>query len=474
MLRLYNTMTRSVDIFVSKTEGEVGLYTCGPTVYAYAHIGNLRTYIFEDILRRVLVEEGYRVKHVMNVTDVGHLVSDADTGEDKMAVGASREGLTAFELADKYWEAFRHDMARLHILEPDIWCRATEYIQEQIDLGLEMEKRGFTYRIEDGIYFDTKKLGDYGRLARLDIEGLEAGARIEMVAGKRNPTDFAVWKFSPKDEKRQMEWESPWGTGFPGWHLECSAMAMKHLGEQFDIHCGGIDHVAVHHTNEIAQVECITQKNWVRWWMHAEFLVLPKQDDGAGAGTAKAGGKMAKSGDNFLTVQSLVDRKIDPVAYRYFALGAHYRAPLTFTWESVEGAANAMGRLRNRVIALGHPAGGSVSEKHWAPFRQAYQDDLNMPRALAALWGLLRDDGLSPEDQYATLLRMDRILGLGVESMKEEKVDVDQEILDLVDARNAARRNKDFAEADRLRDEITSRGFLLEDTAEGTKVLPAG
>ncbi len=466
MLRLYNTMTRRNDPFQPLEDGKVGLYTCGPTVYNFAHLGNLRTYLFEDYLRRVLELDGYEVTHVMNVTDVGHLVSDSDTGEDKMAVGAAREGVSAYEIADRYWQAFRDDLKRLHILEPSRWCKATDHIQEQIDLASRLEEAGFTYHIDDGIYFDTKKLVDYGKLARLDLDSLKAGARIEVVKGKRNPTDFAVWKFSPKNESRLMEWDSPWGIGFPGWHLECSAMSLRYLGEQFDIHCGGIDHVAVHHTNEIAQVEAVTGKEWVRWWMHGEFLVLPKSADG------EDGERMSKSGDNFLTVNTLVQKGFDPVAYRFFCLGAHYRAPLTFTWESIEGAANALERIANRVAAIRDETGGRIAESYYSSFLEACRDDLNMPRALAVLWAVLGDKSLSGADQYTTLLEMDRVFGIGIKSMTRKEAAVDTETQKLVDARIKARADKNFAEADRIRDLLSDRGFVLEDTADGTIVRP--
>src|SRR3989344_952205 len=273
MLKFYNTLTRAKEEFKPQNPPAVGLYTCGPTVYNYAHIGNLRTYIFEDILKRALVANGFEVNHVMNITDVGHLTSDADVGEDKMEKGAKREGKTVWDIAEFYTKAFKEDMRRLNLVEPDIWCKATDHIAEQIELIQRLEKRGFTYLIDDGVYFDTTKDPHYGKLARLDIAGLRAGARIEMVKDKRNPTDFALWKLSPDNEQRQMEWESPWGKGFPGWHIECSAMAMKYLGETFDIHCGGIDLIPVHHTNEIAQAENATGKKFVHTWLHGEFLL---------------------------------------------------------------------------------------------------------------------------------------------------------------------------------------------------------
>lgn len=464
MLQLYNTMTRRAEEFRPIEAGKVGLYTCGPTVYDYAHIGNLRTYVFEDVLTRTLSFQGYEVRHVMNVTDVGHLVSDADTGEDKMEKGARREGRSVDEIAEFYLDAFKEDMARLNLLEPDVWCKATEHIPEQIELVRRLEERGFTYVIDDGVYFDTSKFPEYGKLARLDVEGLQAGARIEMVEGKRRPTDFALWKFSPKDQKRLMEWESPWGIGFPGWHVECSAMSMKYLGEHFDIHCGGIDHIAVHHTNEIAQSEAATGRKWVNWWMHGDFLVMGDGEEGEGTK------KMAKSGENFLTLDLLVDRGYDPLAYRYFCLNAHYRSPLTFSWEGLDAAVNAFDRLKHRVLELKKvEAPGTPSEAHMGEFREAVEDDLNMPRSLAAMWGLLRDDSVAPEDMYATLATMDEVLGFGVEGMEEERVLVDEQVERLIQERTDARKRRDFATADRIRDELLEQGIVLEDTPEGTK-----
>jgi len=464
MLRLFNTMTRRVDEFQPIEPGKVGLYTCGLTVYNYAHIGNLRTYLFEDVLKRVLRRHGYRVFHVMNVTDVGHLVSDADEGEDKMALGARREGKTAWEIAEFYLQAFREDLKRLNVIEPDVWCKATEHIPEMIDLIRRIEQKGFAYRTEDGIYFETSKLSDYGRLARLDVEGLQAGKRIEMVAGKRNPTDFALWKFSPPGRQRQMEWDSPWGVGFPGWHIECSAMALKYLGERLDIHCGGVDHIPVHHTNEIAQSETATGKKWVNWWMHGEFLTFPRAE-------ADQDAKMSKSSGQFITLQTLIDRGLDPLAYRYFCLGAHYRAQLAFTWEALAAAASAFDRLSRLVPELRRQASGNEKpiEKYLRQFNEAVDDDLNTPRGLAAMWSAVKDEQAGKGEVYATLLEMDQVLGLGFDQMAEQPLPIPQaEIEKLVAQRDAARKARDFARADEIRDHLAELGIALEDGPGGT------
>ena len=463
-LKLYNTMTRGSDVFEPLEPGKVRLYTCGPTVYNYAHIGNLRTYVFEDILKRVLLWTGHEVRHVMNVTDVGHLVSDADEGEDKMALGAAREGKTVWEIAEFYWQAFRNDMRRLHLLEPDVWCKATEHIPEQIDLVAALEEKGFTYLIEDGVYFDTSKLPDYGKLAPANIAGLQAGARIEMVAGKRRATDFALWKISPKDAQRQMEWDSPWGVGFPGWHVECSAMAIRYLGERLDIHCGGIDHVNIHHTNEIAQAESALGHKWCNWWMHGEFLTFPRGADGDAE-------KMSKSSGEFLTLDVLVDRGVDPLAYRYFLLNAHYRRPLAFSREALDAAANAFARLRRTVLELREQYAGSEQpiESSLREFRAAAEDDLNMPRALAAMWGATKNADAAGGEIYATLLAIDAVLGFGVDQMEAEAAAIsDEQIQALLDQRAAARRDKDFARADEVRDELTALGIEIMDSPQGT------
>ncbi|MBP7998584.1 MAG: cysteine--tRNA ligase [Chloroflexi bacterium] len=466
-LKLYNTMTRSVDLFTPITADEVGLYTCGFTVYNFAHIGNLRTYIFEDLLRRTLTFFGYRVKHVMNVTDVGHLVSDADEGEDKMAVGMRRTGKSAWEMAAIYWQAFKNDMERLNLLEPDIWCKATDHIPEQISLIETLEAKGYTYTIDDGVYFDTTKLDDYGKLARLDVAGLQAGSRIEM-GGKRQLTDFALWKFSPRQQKRDMEWDSPWGVGFPGWHIECSAMAVKYLGEHFDIHCGGIDHIPVHHTNEIAQTESATgRKPWVNWWMHGEFLVLSEEGETEGV-------KMSKSKDNFLTLEYLIEKGYDPLAYRYFCLNGHYRSPLTFSWGGLDAAANAFARLKHHILELQSHAQpqAPLNQPHLNLFQAAIADDLNMPRALAALWGLLRDTAVSPASKYATLLIMDTVLGFNMATLQPDAAPIPAEVMALVEKRAAARQARQWSYADELRQQLTALGYTVEDTPTGPKIKP--
>ncbi len=464
MLRLYNTMTRRVDEFRPIEPGRVGLYTCGLTVYNYAHIGNLRTYIFEDTLKRALMLAGYRVRHVMNITDVGHLTSDADVGEDKMEVGAAREGKSAWEIAEFFQQAFVRDLHWLNILEPDVWCKATDHIPEQIELVRRLEQKGYTYLIEgDGVYFDTSRLSDYGKLVRLDSDGLRVGARVEMVAGKKNPTDFALWKFSPPSSKRQMEWPSPWGVGFPGWHVECSAMAVKYLGERLDIHCGGVDHQAVHHTNEIAQTEAAYGHEWVNWWMHGEWLVLPKEGGEAA--------KMSKSAENFLTLNLLIKKGYEPLAFRYFCLNAHYRQQLTFTWEALDAAANAYARLKRTVLDLRphHRDKDRAIERHLAALRAAAEDDLNMPQALATMWTAVKDGRATGGDIYATLLEMDRVLGLGVADMAEEELTISpEEIQRLIDSRASARKKRDFAQADAIRRQLAEQGIVLEDSPEGT------
>ncbi len=449
-LTLYDNYTRSLRRFEPLRDGPVGLYTCGPTVYNYQHIGNFRTFLFEDLLKRVLEWNGYAVRHVMNITDVGHLTSDADTGEDKMVAGARRTGKSAWEIAALYTAAFLEDMRALNIEDPALYCRATDHIREQIDFIVDIEKKGYTYPTSDGIYFDTSKQPDYGFLARLDKAGLEAGKRVE-VGEKRHSTDFALWKFSPSGEKRQMEWASPWGIGFPGWHIECSAMAQKYLGDFFDIHCGGEDHIPVHHTNEIAQTEARVGTRLANFWMHGYFLL---------ANAAK----MAKSGGEFLRLKALTDRGYDPLAFRYLCLTAHYRSQLNFTWDALDAAATALDRLRMAVHAL--PDGGEADASYRARFTAELNDDLNLPRALALAWEVVRGE-LPPAARKATLSAFDRVLGLGLAGWQPQPEVVPESVRALAEARAAARAAKEWAEADRLRNELHATGWEMEDRADG-------
>ena len=460
-LHLYNSLTRSKELFQPIKADQVGLYTCGPTVYNYAHTGNLRTYLFEDVLKRTLVYNGFEVNHVMNITDVGHLTGDRDMGHDKLEEGARREGKTAWEIAAFYTAAFQKDMAQLNILEPSVWCKATDTIPEQIDLIRALETKGFTYRTTDGIYFDTARFPGYTKLSHQNIEALQEGARVEINPEKRNATDFALWKFSPADVRRQMEWESPWGVGFPGWHIECSAMSMKYLGDQLDIHCGGTDHIDVHHTNEIAQSEAATGKPFFNFWMHGAFLII-------------AGGKkMAKSEGNFLTLENaFLKNRIDPLSYRYATFQTHYRKPMEYSREAMDGAANGIQHLRNQVRTLRDGAGGSEGQIDAGlrdKFLKEINDDLNMPRAMAVVQEVLKSE-LAAEDKLATVFDFDRVLGLNL-SRADKRDALPAAIEQMVAERTKARQERDFARSDELRDAIEARGYAVQDTPEGMKVF---
>ena len=469
-LRLYNTLGREFQEFKPIRPGMVGFYGCGPTVYNYAHIGNLRAYVFDDILVRALRFLGYEVKHVMNITDVGHLSGDdaAESGEDKMVKSAQERGKSVLEVAAFYTEAFFNDTERLRILRPSVVCKATDHVPDMIELILRIEAKGLTYRAGGNLYYDVSKFPDYGELALLKLEDLKAGARIEVDPNKRSPADFALWFTRSKFENQAMVWDSPWGRGYPGWHIECSAMSMKYLGEQFDIHAGGIDHIPVHHTNEIAQSEGATGKKWVNYWLHNEFLVI-------------AGGKMAKSKGDFLTLQSLVDAGYDPLDYRYFLLGAHYRSQLQFSFEALDSARSSRKSLVERIIALKEKSGAMPLPSSTGPKASFYMDafgshlcqDLATPRALAELWGLVRDGEVTPAEALSTAYRMDEVLGLGLaESRRAEAAAVDGALAAEVDAlvaeRGAAKRAKDWGRADAIRAELKSKGVLLEDGPEGT------
>lgn len=460
-LHLYNSLTRTKELFKPLTPGQVGLYTCGPTVYNYAHIGNLRTYLFEDVLKRTLSYNGYDVKHVMNITDVGHLTGDRDMGSDKLEEGARREGKSAWEIAAYYTEAFRKDIERLNILAPSIWCKATDTISEQIDLIQTLDRKGFTYRTSDGVYFDTALFPGYTKLSHQNIEALQEGARVEINPEKRNATDFALWKFSPAGAKRQMEWNSPWGVGFPGWHIECSAMSMKYLGTQLDIHCGGTDHIDVHHTNEIAQSEAATGEPFFNFWMHGAFLII------------SGGKKMAKSEGNFLTLENaFIKNGIDPLAFRYAAFQTHYRKPMEYSREAMEGARNGIQHLRNQVRTIKDDAGereGRINGDYRKKFKIEVNDDLNMPRAMAVVQELLKSD-LAAEEKLTTVFDFDRVLGLNLSQVGRIEP-LPAAIEKMVADRIQARQDRDFARSDELRDAIQAQGYVIQDTPEGMKVF---
>jgi len=462
-LKVYNTLGRKKEEFKPIKPGFVGMYCCGPTVYWYQHIGNLRTYIFEDVLKRILLFNGFKVKHIVNITDVGHLTSDADEGEDKLMKALKREGLplnkeSMMKLANMYFEEFKKDFERLNIIQPDVWCKATEHVPEMIDLIKKIEKNGYTYKTSVGLIYDTAKFRDYAKLAMLKLEQLEEGARGKKDEERKNLSDFALW--ITNQPNHIMLWDSPWGKGFPGWHIECSAMSTKYLGEQFDIHCGGKEHIQVHHTNEIAQSEAATgKKPWVKYWLHAEWLVIPE-------------GKMSKSKGSFTRVTDLMEKGINPLAFRYFTFSSHYRMPLTFSWEAIEGANNAYKTLKNRITML-KKENTSFDEKgkkkyYEEEFLKRINDDLNMPQAVALLNDMIKDSELGSKEKIALIEKFDKVFGL--ELLKEEEIEVPAEIQDLVGKREAARKKKDFKLSDKIRAEIKAQGFAVEDTPEGPRV----
>ncbi len=454
MISLHNTLTRKTEEFRPIREGNVSLYSCGPTVYWFAHIGNMRAFLFVDILRRTFEHNGLTVNHVMNITDVGHLVGDGDDGDDKMLVAMRREGKTAYDIAEFYAQAFFRDLGRVNVEPATVYPRATAHIPEQIAMIEQIEKNGMAYRTRDGMYFDTAKLSEYGKLSGQKSEDKMAGARVEM-GDKRNATDFALWKFAAEGVNREMVWPSPWGEGFPGWHIECSAMSKKYLGVPFDVHTGGIDHIAVHHENEIAQTLGADGVAEANVWMHSEFITVD-------------GGKMSKSLGNVFTIQDLIDKGYDPLAYRFFVLGGHYRSKMNFTWEALDAAQNAFNKLREAVRGWAVPS--TVHAAYVARFLAALNDDLATSQALATTWELVNDATLPTDEKAATLLDFDRVLGLGLDAYVGRKIEIPSDVAQLVAERDAARVAKNWAESDRLRDAIAARGFSVEDSAEGTKV----
>ncbi len=453
-LVIFNTLTREKEEFKPINKNEVGLYTCGPTVYNFAHIGNMRTYLFEDVLKRVLSYNGYGVKHIMNITDVGHLTGDRDMGEDKIEQESKKEHKEATEIAKFYTDKFKEDLTNLNIIYPDVFCKATENINEQIAMIKTLEEKRFTYKTSDGIYFDTSKVKDYTKLSHQKLDALKEGARVEVNDEKKNATDFALWKFSPAGEKRQMEWVSPWGIGFPGWHIECSAMSVKYLGEHFDIHCGGVDFINLHHTNELAQTEAVTGKEpWVNYWMHGEFLNL------------KDGEKMAKSTGNFLTVKSeFIDKDIDPLVYRFACFGVHYRKQMEWNEDTLTSATNGYNNLLNKIKILGKDI-GFVNMELKERFIDSINDDLNIPKAMAVVNEVFKY-GISNEDKLATILDFDKVLGLNLGYIEENTIP--ETVLRLSKEREQARADKDWAKSDDLRDQIKELGYEVKDTDSGT------
>jgi len=474
-MKVYNTTTRQKEEFKPIKDGEVGIYSCGPTVYSSPHIGNMYAYICWDVLVRTLKYLGYKVNNVVNITDVGHLTSDADSGEDKMEKGSKKEGMTVWEIAKKYENEFLENLKELNIETPWKMPRATEHIVEQIELIKKIEANGFTYKTSDGIYFDTAKFSDYGKFANLNLEKLREGARVEINEEKKNPTDFALWKFSYSNgrsfdsaqddgaKRRQMEWESPWGIGFPGWHIECTAMSTKYLGETFDIHTGGEDHINIHHTNEIAQGFGAFGHNTANYWMHNAFITF-------------GGSKISKSSGGLYTVFDLKEMGFDSLAYRYLVLGSHYRKGMEFSVENLKSAQIALDRLKLRIL-LDYSTENidntnEISEDYINEFNKKISDDLAMPEAIAVVWKLMKSD-IKKIIKLKTLFKMDEVLGLGLEDFynKTKKEELSEEIVKLVEERQKAREEKNWAESDRLREVIKDKGYLVEDLKNTCKIL---
>lgn len=469
-LTLTNTLSRTKETFAPIHPPHVTMYTCGPTVYDFAHIGNLRSYVFADTLKRTLLYNGFEVNHTINITDFGHLSGDGDDGEDKMMLALKREGkprtMEAMkEIADRYTNAFVHDMDALHILPPTHYTRASEYIREEIALVQVLHEKGYTYETSDGIYFDISRFPAYGRLGNIDLTKLKEGARVEVHPEKRHPADFAVWK------KGALGWDSIWGKGFPGWHIECTAMAFATLGKQIDIHTGGIDHIATHHNGEIAQAEAATGKSpYVRYWMHNAFITLEER-------------RIGKSLGNAINLSQLADRGFQPLVYRYWLLTGHYSSPMNFTFDALEGAQHALVRLRRIVYGELGDTMGTSHTAYRERFLQAINDDLNTPVAIAIVWELIKDHAVSHADKRATIADFDRVLALGLGESPDSDVaqsarqlevtpieDTPPDVRKLIEERDVARKEKRWHDADILRQEINLKGYLLEDTPHGTKI----
>ncbi len=464
-IKLFNTESGKLELFEPLDPKAVKIYSCGPTVYDYAHIGNLRSYIFSDLLKRVLIRNGYLVKHTINYTDFGHLTDDADAGEDKMMKGLKQADLPITldamrQLSDKYIRAFEDDFEELRIIPPTTWARASDYVKKQISLIKTLEEKGFTYETSDGLYFDISQFPKYGRLGKINLEKLKSGARVEVNSEKKHPADFAVWK------KSELGWDSRWGKGFPGWHIECSAMAMDTLGKQIDIHTGGIDHISTHHNAEIAQSEAVTGKTFVKYWMHNAFITIENT-------------KVSKSLGNTITLRHLMDRGFSGDDYRYWLLTAHYRSPINFSWDALKASKQALYRLKRHVYEDFKQKTAAPSQVYLDKFDDCLANDLDTAGAIAIMWDMLKDEALDNKTKCGTMMAMDEVLDIGLSEDLYDGVrslgvigsdEIPVEIQSLIDQREAARIAQNWIEADTLRDAIKLKGYLLEDSSHGPKV----
>lgn len=462
MLKLYNTLTKQKEEFkpINEKEKIVTIYTCGPTVYNYAHIGNLRAYVFMDILRKVLKLNGYKLNHVMNITDVGHLTSDADEGEDKMLKSARTQNKSVYEIAKMYTDKFMEDIDKLNIDHPEHIVKATDHIKEMEEYVNEIYNNGFAYETTKGIYFDTSKLSTYGELSKSNIDGQKAGARIEVDSEKKNPLDFVLWVKAPKEHI--MKWNSRWGLCYPGWHIECSAMSRKYLGEKFDIHTGGVDHIPIHHENEIAQSRGATGKNPANYWLHVEFLLIDN-------------GKMSKSLGNVYTISDLEEKGLDPLAYRFFTFTSNYTNKLNFTWDAISSANVSLNKLREATLkhkGVNQKIDGNIIDSFRNRFKEALNDDLNLPIAMSIVWEVAKYDTKS-NDLYLLLKEFDEVLSIDIDKdvkEKNEEIELPDDIKEILEKRKQARDGKDYSESDRLRDILKEKGYIVKDSKEGQKI----
>ena len=464
-LKLYNTLSRNVEKFIPIEEKKVKMYTCGPTVYNYAHIGNLRTYIFEDVLKRTLKYNGYEVDHVMNITDVGHLQSDGDTGEDKMEMGAKRENKSVLDIARFYEGEFLKDLKSLNIQVANHIPRATDHVKEMIELIEKLEKRGYTYIANNNVYFSIDKFEDYNKLANLSLEEMNAGNRVEVDIYKKNPLDFVLWFTNSKFENHILQWDSPWGVGFPGWHVECSAMAIKYLGEYMDIHCGGIDHIPVHHTNEIAQSEGALGHKWVNYWLHGEFLILDK-------------GKMSKSSGSFITLNSLIENNVDPLVYRYYVLQSKYRKPLVFSYDRLKDASNSFEILKNKIKLINDNVDNeilineNIIKEYKNRFLKYINDDLNIANGFTLLHEVIKSENLNNKEKKIIIDDFDKVFGLNLNELSDDKEKLDKDFVNkinlLIKEREAARKNKDYKKSDEIRDYLLQNNIEIMDNKDNT------